>query len=307
MKSPLKIIQAETAAPRYLLCPDSSAARHITQSIGRAALQALHQELSTYPKPGLVSPVDSGSHDDMDASTFFRSLFALRGYFCEIALAGMTGAPFGTMQRLGIAAEERMLRATQGVNTHRGAIFNLGLLAAGAGFLIGKGVLPDRNSFGRVICEHWGGAILRHGESLPKTSHGSLVALRYGSGGARAEAAAGFPHLFGLALPELETSLRQGMSIQSAAIQCLFRLIAELPDSNLLYRGGEQGLAFARKVAGEFLAAGGVNNDQWREHATAIHHQFVERKLSPGGSADLLAATLFVHRLLQVKNPHNYA
>ena len=298
MKNNLYILQSEADGPLYPHFACSAALRHIPLSVGRAALQALHQELSVYPKPGLVTPFDSGSHDDMDAATFFRSLFALRSYFCEVALAGMQGAPFSLLQRLGSEAEKRMLRATGDVNTHRGAIFNLGLLAAGCGFLMGSGVSMEQGALGRLVCDRWGQTLLLHGESLPKTSHGSLVALRYGIGGAREEAAAGFPHLFELALPELEHSLRLGMDMQVAAVQCLFRLISVMPDSNLLYRGGEEGLAFAQTAARRFLDAGGVNDPEWHTHAISIHRDFVARKLSPGGSADLLAATLFVHRLL---------
>jgi triphosphoribosyl-dephospho-CoA synthase len=298
----MKIPCAEAAEPLYSPFIGSPALNNYPLSVGRAALQALHQELSAYPKPGLVSPVDCGSHDDMDAATFFRSLFALRSYFCEVALAGMQGASFSVLQRLGFTAEERMLRATQGVNTHRGAIFNLGLLAAGSGFLMRYGMPLEREALSRLVSERWGKMLLLHGESLPKTSHGSLVALRYGIGGAREEAAAGFPHLFEVALPELEHSLRLGMDMQLAAVQCLFRLISVMPDSNLLYRGGEEGLLFAQTTARGFLDAGGVNNPEWRGHAVSIHREFVARKLSPGGSADLLAATLFVHRLLLIKN-----
>src|SRR5215218_4760441 len=80
--------------------------------IGRAAVRALYTELALSPKPGLVSPLDSGAHDDMDMTTFMRSLFALRGYFCAIAAAGAAGADFADLQALGIAAERRMLAAT---------------------------------------------------------------------------------------------------------------------------------------------------------------------------------------------------
>ena len=81
-----------------------------TVPIGRAAIRALYAELALHPKPGLVSPLDSGSHDDMDMTTFMRSLFALRGYYRDIAAAGARGADFATLQALGIAAERRMLQ-----------------------------------------------------------------------------------------------------------------------------------------------------------------------------------------------------
>lgn len=102
-------------------------------TIGRAAVLALYDELILAPKPGLVSLIDSGSHDDMDASTFYRSLFALRHYFTDMAALGQQRVPFSQLQTRGIAAEARMQAATGGINTHRGAIFMLGLLCAAAG------------------------------------------------------------------------------------------------------------------------------------------------------------------------------
>src|SRR4029453_19073325 len=91
------------------------------QAIGRAATLALYDELALSPKPGLVTLVDAGSHADMDAHTFMRSLLALRGYFPRIAALGAEGAPLRALQQCGIEAEARMLAATGGINTHRGA------------------------------------------------------------------------------------------------------------------------------------------------------------------------------------------
>src|SRR5690349_17241348 len=100
------------------------------EAIGRAATLSLYDELALSPKPGLVTLLDRGSHTDMDAHTFMRSLLALRGYFARIATLGAQGAGFPALQACGIEAEAHMLSATGGINTHRGAIFMLGLLCA---------------------------------------------------------------------------------------------------------------------------------------------------------------------------------
>jgi triphosphoribosyl-dephospho-CoA synthase len=294
MKQLLKLNNCQRVPP--LAC-QHRAGRHASQTIGRYALQSLHQELAAYPKPGLVSPVDSGSHKDMDAALFFRSLFSLRKYFCDIARAGAHRASFALLKQLGITAEERMLKATQGVNTHRGAIFNLGLLAASAGHLYEAGLPLQKDALRNVVRSRWGNAIRQHGKSLPQVSHGSQVASRYGAGGALHEAASGFPHLFEIGLPTLQQSLERGADPNSAAVQSLFSLIEVLPDTNLLYRGGESGLRFAQESAKGFLAEGGVYRVGWQKNAVEIHRQFVDLNLSPGGSAVLLAATVFVNRL----------
>src|SRR4051812_41606002 len=180
--------------------------------VGRGAIagrRVFYTELALSPKPGLVSPLDSGAHDDMDMTTFMRSLFALRGYFCAIAAAGAAGADFTDLQALGMRAERRMLEATRGINTHRGAIFSLGLLAGAAGWLGAEGRSITGDALGHCIARRWGAAIVRAGEQA-SSSHGIEAVRRYGARGAREEAAAGFPLLFDLALPTLVCSLAQG-------------------------------------------------------------------------------------------------
>ncbi len=266
------------------------------RAIGAAAVAALREELRTDPKPGLVGPRDGGAHRDMDAHTFLASITALSGYFHAVARGGMAGAPLAALRALALDAEARMLQATGGVNTHRGAIFTIGLLAAAAGRLGAERAILEAAAIRDTVRRRFGPAILRELPAAPG-SHGGIVARRHGVGGARAEAAAGFPHLFEVALPALDTSLRRGASRRAAAVHSLMSAVAVLPDTNLLYRGGARGLAFARAAARDFLAAGGVHRTGWEEHARVLHRAFVARNLSPGGSADLLAGALFVDRL----------
>ncbi|WP_026224328.1 triphosphoribosyl-dephospho-CoA synthase MdcB [Methyloversatilis thermotolerans] len=272
------------------------------ERIGRLAVRSLYREVALAPKPGLVSPVDSGSHDDMDMSTFFRSLFALRHYFRDIARAGGEGAGFATLQSLGLAAEAQMLAATGGINTHRGAIFNLGLLCAAAGRLAASGYAIAGAGVAHTVAECWGTDILaaRPADGAPRAdSHGLRVARRHGTSGAREQAAAGFPDVIDAALPTLRAVLAApGKACETrAAVQALFVLIARLDDSNLLWRGGLLGLDYAQGAARAFLAAGGVFAADWTTRAEATHRAFIARRLSPGGAADLLAVTLFLHEL----------
>ncbi|WP_371867547.1 triphosphoribosyl-dephospho-CoA synthase [Duganella guangzhouensis] len=136
--------------------------------VARLAVRSLHAELCLYPKPGLVSPVDTGSHDDMDAGTFMRSMFALRHYFKKICLAGLNDAPFAQLKQLGIAAETAMLRATRGINTHRGAIFSLGLLCATAGRARAQGTPMTPAALRAALLIRWGEELAHH--AAPATS-----------------------------------------------------------------------------------------------------------------------------------------
>ena len=272
--------------------------------LARAALASLHEELVAHPKPGLVGPGDPGSHADMDAATFLRSILSLRAFFRDAALAGEEGAAFEHLRSLGLAAEERMLRATGGANTHRGAIFALGLLAAAAGELRARGQSLAGDALGRAVRERHGRAIR---ERLPRhpDSHGTHAGRLHGAGGAREEAAAGFPHVFRIALPALAEARARGADRRAAAIHGLMTLVAGVVDTNLLHRGGAAGLFVARSLARDFLRRGGALRAGWEGQAQEIHREFVARNLSPGGSADLLAAALFVERVRAIGDPES--
>ncbi|WP_082503728.1 triphosphoribosyl-dephospho-CoA synthase MdcB [Methylobacterium sp. Leaf117] len=270
--------------------PDPARPRGLSRRIARLATACLHRELATYPKPGLVSHVDSGSHSDMDAGRFRASADALEPFFAELAEAGAAGAEMAHLRRIGLAAEAAMRAATGGVNTHRGAIFGLGLLSAAAG---ASGMRPAAGSLGAHVRARHADAILDGPELLH--APGARARRRHGVGGAPAEAAAGFPSLYGTGLPALRRAraLRPDAP-EAARVEACLALVACLEDTNLLHRGGPEGYAFARAEAARFIAAGGIAPDDWFSRAEALHRAFVARRLSPGGAADLLAMTLFV-------------
>ncbi|PPQ21275.1 triphosphoribosyl-dephospho-CoA synthase MdcB [Bradyrhizobium sp. AC87j1] len=275
---------AEPRAPRWTgIASDASA-------IGDVAADCLVLELETWPKPGLVSHVDNGSHDDMDVDTFRRSAAAIRPHFQRLADAGALGCGMGRLRIIGLEAERAMLAATSGVNTHRGAIFGLGLLCAAAGAKAG-GLVDPALPLGHVVARLWGRSILDGPVLLH--SHGSAVRRRFHAGGARIEAAQGFPSVYRIGLPALRRRAAPD-DVESARVEACFALIASVEDTNLLHRGGLEGLRFAHRAARRFIDVGGVRADGWRARARSIHEDFVARRLSPGGSADLLAMTLFV-------------
>ncbi|HEY9455984.1 MAG TPA: triphosphoribosyl-dephospho-CoA synthase MdcB [Bradyrhizobium sp.] len=261
-------------------------------AIGDRAVHCLLMELETWPKPGLVSHVDNGSHDDMDAGTFRRSAAAIGPYLQHLADAAARGCGMGRLRRIGLEAEAAMLAATSGVNTHRGAIFGLGLLCAAAGARSG-GLVDPELPLGDVVTRLWANDILDGPVLLH--SHGSGARRRFCAGGARAEAAQGFPSIFQVGLPALRRAARAVPDdAEAARVEACFALIASVEDTNLLHRGGLDGLRFAHRATRRFLDTGGVRRPGWRARAQSVHEAFVARRLSPGGSADLLAMTLFV-------------
>lgn len=278
--------------------PPRAVARLSPAAMGRAATLALHDELALAPKPGLVSFVDSGSHDDMDAHTFMRSLFALRRYFVRMAELGARRAAFADLERCGIAAEARMLAATGGINTHRGAIFILGLLCAATGAAQARDGRRDADAIRASLRVHWGEALMARTRRAP-TLPGGLAARRFNLRSASQEAAMGFPTLFETALPAWRRASALGLDLARTRLDTFFALLAELDDSNLAHRGGLEGLSFARAQARAFQAAGGAADAHALVRAWDIHQGFVARRLSPGGCADMLAAACFLNRVEQ--------
>lgn len=268
----------------------------IVARLGHAAIAALYDELELAPKPGLVSFVDSGSHSDMDAATFMKSLFALRHYYVQIAELGWQHAEFKFLESCGLAAEGRMTVATKGINTHRGAIFTLGLVCAAAGASVRSGDGLSPSAIRASLQRHWG-ANLEHRSRRSTGLQGSRVAQMFRLKSAGQEAAHGFPTLFNTAYPALAQAIKGGLSFEQGRLSCLMHVMAELDDTNLVYRGGMAGLTFAQESARSFLANGGVGHPQWRAAAWKMHCEFVERRLSPGGAADLVAAACWLHRV----------
>lgn len=269
-------------------------------AIGELAGTALEMELALNPKPGLVTPLSRGSHEDMDESTFRASIAALRPYFIDCARLGAAGADFSSLQARGLIAEAAMFAATRGINTHKGAIFNLGLLTAAAGWQWAQGAQGaqdgnDAASLGRVVVQRWAPDFRVAAPGAP--THGRAVRQQHGIPGAREHAAAGFPVLFNVALPALEQALARGADQRQAGVHALLSIIAVLTDTNLVHRGGPEGLAWAQVASETFLAGGSVFSAAWEGRLETLAAEFVARWLSPGGAADLLAAAWFVQRL----------
>jgi triphosphoribosyl-dephospho-CoA synthase len=154
-----------------------------------------------------------------------------------------------------------------------------------------------------VLLSSWGDALAQRARlarlSAP-VSNGQRAARRFGLRSAGDEAAQAFPVLFDVTLPALQAALQAGAGDRAARVQALFATMAELDDTNCVHRGGIDGLRFVQASASQFLQAGGVLQTGWLQHARAIHAAFVARRLSPGGSADVLASACWVASLITV-------
>ena len=272
------------------------------QTIARLACQALLYEVATTPKPGLVDRANSGSHRDMDIFTFQASAAALWPYFARCAEIGMDTrleSPEETFSRLRVSgklAEGEMLRATGGVNTHKGAIFSMGILCG---------------ALGRLEREQWGNPelVLRQCAAMTKgivtrdyagltmetaKTAGQKLYLQYGITGVRGQAEAGFPAVLNIGLPKLEAGLAQGKTINDSGCAALIAMLAETVDTNMIHRGNYE---TQQKCAKKLSAL--LENEPFPSEETleALDKEFIQKNLSPGGTADLLAMVYMLHFL----------
>jgi triphosphoribosyl-dephospho-CoA synthase len=191
---------------------------------------------------------------------------------------------------IGRAAESAMLQATGGSNSHKGAIWILGLLVTAAGQGVDSN--PD------AIAQDAGFLARLPDRAQPQlVSHGDMVRARYGTTGARGEAFAGFPHVIQVGLPALRTARSGGCTEANSRLSALLNIMVRLEDTCVLYRGGIEGLAAVQKGASDVLRVGGTGSVAGDQAMFQLDRELFIGKISPGGSADLLAATLFLDAL----------
>lgn len=265
------------------------------ERIAQLAYESLLDEVSTTPKPGLVDRRNCGSHKDMCLETFVSSANALRPYFAACVTIGHETAhlsPKDTFLRLrqaGIQAEKTMLEATGGVNTHKGAIFTLGILCGSIGRL-GSYELKDILHQAALM----GKEAERDFASASGHTAGERLYLQKKLRGIRGEVADGFPSVANIGLPAYQEALGNGLSPNDAGVITLLHLIANVQDTNLYHRGGSAGAAWAAESAKALLQTAAYPPISLIEK---LDNAFISRNLSPGGCADLLAVTCFLHRL----------
>ncbi|MDO3410407.1 triphosphoribosyl-dephospho-CoA synthase [Saccharibacillus sp. CPCC 101409] len=275
--------------PTLLSAPGGAAPRTSADRLADLAVEALIDEALLTPKPGLVDA------RDMDAELMIRSARSLRAGFEAMARAAQGRRPGQELREelaaIGRAAEAAMLEATGGVNTHRGAIWALGLITAAAsieGPAAEAGTVLD--TAGRI-------AVFADRAAPASASNGSKAARRYGVHGAREEAQAGFPHVARLGLPALRAAREKGAGETCARLDALLAVMSQLGDTCLLHRGGRAALEAAQAGAADILAAGGTAARGGMERLRKLDRRLVGLGVSPGGSADLLAAALYTDRI----------
>ena len=279
-----------------------AARQWLAEWIAVCSYLALQQEVSTTPKPGLVDRRNNGAHTDMGIRHFFVSANTLRPFFCRMAEAGYLGRDddpkdtFAQIRKIGMEAESAMKKATGGVNTHKGAIFSLGLLCAAAGAI--DPALWSAESLLARCAQITQGIVSQDLAAItPENAQtaGEKIYAQYGIGGVRQQAEEGFPVVKNVGLPVLQQALEKGLSMNDACAVTLLHLLAATDDTNLIHRGGRQVQLQVKNQIADLLKTDPFPSTETIE---ALDQDFISRNLSPGGSADLLALTCQVYFLL---------
>lgn len=246
------------------------------------AERALRMELDTTPKPGLVDRRDNGAHKDMDYALMSKSISALRPYLTRLAVESAKDIDPAKIKEIGIEAEKAMLKATGGVNTHKGALFCIGLSVAAASCLACSTGAVEAYSFKELVS--------RAASEIPSArgTHGAEAKRNFKAVGALENARAAYPELFTDWLPYYR-------SLEGDPFRChktLLHIMTTLDDTNILHRRGEEGLALAKSEAARLL------EDFSESGLSSLNKDFIRENISPGGSADMLSLTIFINSII---------
>ena len=246
------------------------------------AERALRLELDTTPKPGLVDRQDNGAHKDMDYALMSKSISALRPYLTRLAVESAKDIDPAKIKEIGIEAEKAMLKATGGVNTHKGALFCIGLSVAAASCLACSTGAVEAYSFKELVS--------RAASEIPSArgTHGAEAKRSFKAVGALENARAAYPELFTDWLPYY-------LSLECDPFRChktLLHIMTTLDDTNILHRRGAEGLAHAEAEAARLL------EDFSESGLSSLNKDFIRENISPGGSADMLSLTIFINSII---------
>ncbi len=273
--------------------------------LGELATRSILLEVSTHPKPGLVTPFSSGSHRDMDFSLFLKSTAVLSQGFKEVSHFGYNykgdlNKMLPPLRKLGLKVEERMFDVTNGVNTQKGLIFLFYLLLGASGYLLKKRRISPQN-VSLSVSKITAGITKKELDSINKRkkdlSKGQSSFTKHGITGIRGEVEKGLPTVMQTGLPEFNKAYEKTQNLNKSSLHALIAIISMAEDTNIISRNGIETYYDVQKKADEIIKVGGVLTAAGMTKILDLEMEFLKKNISPGGSADLLSATLFLHFL----------
>lgn len=280
------------------------------QKVGQYLTQAILLEVSTHPKPGLVTRLSNGAHKDMSIFTFMMSSAVLSKAFNDLqdigqAHRGTLAELFCKLRSYGVGAEAELLRVTKGVNTQRGILFAGGIVSAVSGYAMNMGL--SRDALLPLIKEMAAGLVAKELKNLDHAAMtaGEKLYYKYGITGIRGEVENGFPSVVNYGLPALEDAFDKGATINDALVHALIALMTVVEDSNVIWRTDYDTLLEVQRIAKNILSLGSVFTEKGRMAIAETERYFLQRRISPGGSADLLSVTITLYLLEHKEFPND--
>ncbi len=276
-----------------------------SEQLSKYLSQAILLEVATAPKPGLVTRHSNGAHRDMSLLTFaMSSAVAANAFFASGRIGSAHGGSlpelFQALRRYGIEAEKELLQSTKGVNTQRGILFAGCLLAGAAGYLEQEGQELTVRNVCRTVAAMTAGLVDRELKSLKQeaaVTAGEKLYVRYHITGIRGEAEKGFPSVMTHGLPGLRDAFKNGATLNDACVHALLSLMTVVEDSNVVWRTDYESLLWLRERAEQVFSLGSIYTGKGYEAIRELDHDCIERRISPGGCADLLSVTLALYLL----------
>lgn len=280
------------------------------QKVGQYLTQAILLEVSTHPKPGLVTRLSNGAHKDMSIFTFMMSSAVLSKAFNDLqdigqAHRGTLAELFCKLRSYGVGAEAELLRVTKGVNTQRGILFAGGIVSAVSGYAMNMGL--SRDALLPMIKEMAAGLVAKELKNLDHAAMtaGEKLYYKYGITGIRGEVENGFPSVINHGLPALEDAFNKGATINDALVHALIALMTVVEDSNVIWRTDYETLLEVQRIAKDILNLGSVFTEKGRMAIAETERYFLQRHISPGGSADLLSVAITLYLLEHKEFPRD--
>lgn len=322
---------------------DDSVRAALFERIGWRVRNALLGEVYATPKPGLVDRRDTGAHRDMNYETFLASTEAITPFMVRMFAEGMDATTTGhtpeevfqAIRGIGLEAERAMYAATDGVNTHKGMIFTMGIVLAAAGILYAR---ADKTS-GQITVD----AILDRTRQMtarsmaedfrkmlaqPPKTHGERLFRTYGERGIRGQAMEGFPILRDTAVPWLRrfqnigtdaelqraisarATLRRGLLQDTGSmhaehfenavhVSTLIAIMSVLNDTNVFIRSSYEDMCWLQAESSTILGMGAMFTEEGVRAIEALNTACIEKNISPGGAADILAVAILLLKLTE--------
>jgi triphosphoribosyl-dephospho-CoA synthase len=265
--------------------------------IASIAAKSMLYEVTCFPSPGLVSINSNGAHKDMDYYTFIDSTSILIKYLFEITKCSFSNKSpkslFNEIRQIGIVGEKSMLKATKGVNTHRGMFFLMGICCAAAGKLIYE--KKSFSNFRPLLIAMCSGIVeneLITGKPKETMTHGEKLYARYKTYGIRGQVESGLPIIFEYSLELYKSEI--ALNTNDRLVHTLMGIMQFCEDSNVMYRHSKEVLCEVQAKARYIMELGGMTTKEGIAAINSLNHEFSIRNISPGGSADMLGTTVFI-------------